>query len=70
MRQEIEKLGQVKGSSAWGSVSKKLGFRMKSQMCSAQEGSVSNQSRGSAKTEKVKVKDRYGKHKKNSSPEG
>lgn len=70
MRQEIEKLGRVKGSSAWGSVSKKLGFRMKSQMCSAQEGSVSNQSRGSAKTEKVKVKDRYGKHKKNSSPEG
>ncbi|KAI3439168.1 uncharacterized protein J3R85_005127 [Psidium guajava] len=69
MRQEIEKLGRVKGSSTWGSVSKKLGFRMKSQMCSAQEGSVSNQSKGSGKTEKVKVKDRHGKHRKNLSPE-
>lgn len=69
MRQEIEKLGRVKGSSTWGSVSKKLGFRIKSQMCSAQEGSVSNQSKGSGKTEKVKVKDRHGKHRKNSTPE-
>lgn len=72
MRQEIEKLGRVKGSSTWGTVSKKLGFRLKSQMCSAQEGSVSNQSRGSGKTEKVKVrvKDGHSKHKKNLSPEG
>lgn len=70
MRQEIEKLGRGKGSSTWGSVSKKLGFRIKSQMCSAQEGSVSNQSKGSGKIGKVKVKDRHGKHKKNLSPEG
>ena len=64
MRQEIEKLGRVKGrSSTWGNVSKKLGFRMKSQMCSAEEGSVSNQSSFvSAKHEKMKG--RLGKHKK------
>lgn len=59
MRHEIEKLGKVKGSSsatsAWGNVSKKLGFKMKSQMCSAQEGSVSNQNNtGSFRGEKVK----------------
>ncbi|XP_065882220.1 BTB/POZ domain-containing protein At1g30440 isoform X2 [Euphorbia lathyris] len=64
MRQEIEKLGRSKGSSSsWGNVSKKFGFTMKSQMCSAQEGSVSNQNDGSLKSEKVK--DRRGKHKKN-----
>lgn len=68
MRQEIEKLGRVKGggsSSAWGSVSKKFGFKLKSQMCSAQEGSVSNQNQGSGKVEKLK--ERQGKNKKNSS---
>lgn len=54
MRQEIEKLGRTKGSSAWGSVSKKFGFKLKSQMCSAQEGSVSNQYNGNRKTEKLK----------------
>ncbi|CAO2823368.1 unnamed protein product [Amaranthus hypochondriacus] len=64
MKQEIEKLGRVKGrSSTWGNVSKKLGFRMKSQMCSAEEGSVSNQSSFvSAKHEKLKL----GKHKRTS----
>ncbi|KAI9126694.1 hypothetical protein K1719_002290 [Acacia pycnantha] len=66
MRLEIEKLGQSKGSSAWGTVSKKLGFKLKSQMCSAQEGSVSNQNNGNGKVEKVK--ERNGKHKKISSP--
>lgn len=65
MRQEIEKLGRVKGSSAWGSVSKKFGFKLKSQMCSAQADSVSNQNNGNGKVEKLKV--RQGKHKKNSS---
>ncbi|XAR59370.1 hypothetical protein NMG60_11015190 [Bertholletia excelsa] len=57
MRQEIEKLGQVKGSSsAWlrGSVSKKLGFKMRSQICSAQEASVSKPSKGGGKTSKSK----------------
>ncbi|XP_074272479.1 BTB/POZ domain-containing protein At1g30440 [Silene latifolia] len=66
MRQEIENLGRVKGSSAWGNVSKKfgLGLKLKSQMCSAQEESVSNQSNGvSGKAEKVKAK--RGKLKKN-----
>lgn len=63
MRQEIEKLGKGKVSSAWGNVSKKFGFRMKSQMCSAQEGSVSNWSNGNGKAEKGK--DKHGKHKKN-----
>ncbi|KAL3522809.1 hypothetical protein ACH5RR_015643 [Cinchona calisaya] len=63
MRQEIEKLGRGKGVSPWGSVSKKFGFRLKSQMCSAQEGSVSNQKNSNGKAEKVKEK--HGKHKKN-----
>ncbi|KAM1561621.1 hypothetical protein ACFX1Z_004728 [Malus domestica] len=64
MRQEIEKLGRVKGSSTWGNVSKKFGFKMKSQMCSAQEGSVTNQHNASEKVEKLK--ERHGKHKKDS----
>ncbi|KAK8601875.1 hypothetical protein V6N13_058451 [Hibiscus sabdariffa] len=64
MRQEIEKLGQVKGSSStWGTVSKKFGFKLKSQMCSAQEDSISNQKNGSGKIEKLM--DAKGKHKKN-----
>ncbi|XP_058722891.1 BTB/POZ domain-containing protein At1g30440-like [Vicia villosa] len=68
MRQEIEKLGgKAKGSttSAWGAVSKKLGFKIKSQMCSAQEGSVSKQNNGNNKVEKLK--DRNVKHNRNSS---
>lgn len=68
MRQEIEKLGRAKGgggSSAWQNVSKKLGLRMKSQMCSAQEGSVSTQNNHGGKG-----KDRHGKLKKNPSSEG
>lgn len=65
MRQEIEKLGRVKGSSAWGTVSKKLGFKLKSQMCSAQEGSVSNQNNANNNVEKLK--ERHVKHKKGSS---
>ncbi|KAI3455944.1 hypothetical protein Pfo_012607 [Paulownia fortunei] len=63
MRQEIQKLGKVKGSSTWGSVSKKFGFRLKSQMCSAEEGSVSKQNNGNVKIEKAK--DKHGKEKKN-----
>lgn len=68
MRHEIEKLGRVKGSTTttWGNVSKKLGFgfRLKSQMCSAEEGSVSNMSSvASGKLEKTKEK--HGKLKKN-----
>lgn len=68
MKQEIEKLGRGKPSSTWGNVSKKFGFKLKSQMCSAQEGSVSNQNNHSGKLEKVK--DRHGKHKNNLSPDG
>ncbi|XP_068320176.1 BTB/POZ domain-containing protein At1g30440-like [Pyrus communis] len=64
MRQEIEKLGRVKGSSTWGNVSKKFGFKIKSQMCSAQEGSVTNQHNASEKVEKLK--ERHGKQKKDS----
>ncbi|EEF35771.1 Root phototropism protein, putative [Ricinus communis] len=63
MRQEIEKLGKSKVSSTWGNVSKKFGFKIKSQMCSAQEGSVSNQNNVSAKA--MKSNDRHGKHKRN-----
>ncbi|XP_042520350.1 BTB/POZ domain-containing protein At1g30440-like [Macadamia integrifolia] len=69
MRQEIEKLGRGKTSSKWGSVSKKFGFKLKSQMCSAQDGSVSNQNKEvGGKIEKVN--DRHGKQKKNLSAEG
>ncbi|CAH1448731.1 unnamed protein product [Lactuca virosa] len=72
MKQEIEKLGRGKGggggggggggSSAWGNMSKKFGFKLKSQMCSAQEGSVSKQNNGSGKIEKGREKQH--KHKK------
>ncbi|CAL0304874.1 unnamed protein product [Lupinus luteus] len=67
MRHEIEKLDRAKGSSKWAAVSKKLGFKIKSQMCSAEEGSVSNQKNsGNSKIEKLK--DRHiVKQKKNSS---
>lgn len=66
MRQEIEKLGRVKGSSTWGNVSKKLGlgFKLKSQMCSAQEGSVSNQN-SIASDRSQKAKEKRGKREKN-----
>ncbi|KAJ4981797.1 hypothetical protein NE237_032634 [Protea cynaroides] len=68
MKQEIQKLGQVKTASTWGSVSKKFGFKLKSQMCSAQEGSVNTQNKDvSGKVEKVK--DRHGKHKEDLSAE-
>lgn len=62
MRQEIQKLGRVKGFSTWGNMSKKFGFRLKSQMCSAQEGSVSNQKLEFGKSEKTKEKN--GRYKK------
>ncbi|KAL5731680.1 hypothetical protein ACHQM5_004385 [Ranunculus cassubicifolius] len=52
MKQEIEKLGKGK-SGRWGNVSKKFGFKMKSQMCSAEEGSVSQQGKD-GKVEKVR----------------
>uniref|UniRef100_A0A2P2IL93 Uncharacterized protein MANES_06G060600 n=1 Tax=Rhizophora mucronata TaxID=61149 RepID=A0A2P2IL93_RHIMU len=68
MRQEIEKLGRSKNLSAWGNVTKKFGFKMKSQMCSAQEGSVSNQNNHSGKIENTK--ERRGKHKKSLSSDG
>lgn len=56
MRQEIEKLGRGK-SGSWASVvPRKLGFKIKSQMCSAQEGSVSEQKSRGGKTEKLQAK--------------
>ncbi|KAK4360303.1 hypothetical protein RND71_019255 [Anisodus tanguticus] len=65
MRQEIQKLGgRSKVSTTWGNVSKKFGFKLKSQMCSAQEGSVSKINGKAIKEDKAKVK--YGrKHEKN-----
>ncbi|KAG1368406.1 putative BTB/POZ domain-containing protein [Cocos nucifera] len=61
MKQEIEKLGRAK--SGWSGVPKKFGFKIKSQMCSAQEGSVSEQQKnGSRKIEKLQA--RLTKHKK------
>lgn len=72
MRQEIEKLGRVKGGGGWGSMSKKLGlgFKMKSQMCSAQEGSVSKQSNGVGNGNGKGKVEKLGKHKKKLSLEG
>ncbi|XP_039004761.1 BTB/POZ domain-containing protein At1g30440-like [Hibiscus syriacus] len=65
VKQEIEKISWVKSFSR-GNVSKKFGFKLKSHMCSAQGGSISNQKSKSGKMEKVK--DQKGKQKKNSTP--
>lgn len=62
MRQEIAKLSMVKATSTWENISKKLGFKMKSQMCSAQEGAITQQkhenekvvNKGKEKQEKLK----------------
>ncbi|KAI3800707.1 hypothetical protein L1987_28801 [Smallanthus sonchifolius] len=73
MKQEIVKLGRVKGGSGggggtWSNMSKKFGFKLKSQMCSAQEGSVSKQDNAIGKLEKGRGKQQ--KHKKDLSWEG
>ncbi|KAI3717247.1 hypothetical protein L1987_68741 [Smallanthus sonchifolius] len=83
MKQEIEKLGRAKGGSSgggvsgsgggeggrtWGHMSKMFGFKLKSQMCSAQEGSVSKQNNANGKLEKGRGKQQ--KHKKDLSWEG
>lgn len=65
MKQEIQKLGR--GRSEWNSMSKKFGFKIKSQMCHTQEGSVTERS-GNGKV--GKEKQRNGKHKKNLSADG
>ncbi|KAJ6848917.1 BTB/POZ domain-containing protein-like [Iris pallida] len=65
MRQEIEKLGKGKTGGPWSSMSRKFGLKFKSQMCSAQEGSVSEQKRdGSEKVERL-TQAKLAKHKKN-----
>lgn len=62
MRQEIEKLGGRAGKGGgggWASrvVPRRLGLKVRSQMCSAQEGSVSEQHRSmSAKLDKLQAK--------------
>ncbi|CAL0327838.1 unnamed protein product [Lupinus luteus] len=63
MRQEIEKVGRGKGSSSWGILFKV--FKIKSQICSAEDGSVSNQNNGNSKVEKLKKRLEV-KHKKSS----
>ncbi|XP_024964404.1 BTB/POZ domain-containing protein At1g30440 [Cynara cardunculus var. scolymus] len=80
MKQEIEKLGRVKGGgggggggslgSTWGNMSKKFGFKMKSQMCSAQEGSVTKQNNGNGNEKVERVREKQQKHKKDLSWEG
>ncbi|KAL8113279.1 hypothetical protein AgCh_020549 [Apium graveolens] len=62
MRHEIAKLGMGKGTSTWGSISKKLGFTMKSQMCSAKEGAISKQKHEGGKFDKTE--DKFGKYNK------
>ncbi|KAL8108462.1 hypothetical protein AgCh_024787 [Apium graveolens] len=64
MREEIAKLSTVKGTSTWENISKKLGFKMKSQMCSAQQGAISKQKHESEKGVADKAKDKQGKLKK------
>ncbi|XP_063944243.1 BTB/POZ domain-containing protein At1g30440 isoform X2 [Daucus carota subsp. sativus] len=59
MRHQIERLSMGKGTSTWGSLSKKLGLKMKSQMCSAEEGAISKQ-----KHKVDKTKDRHAKYNK------
>lgn len=56
MKQEIEKLGH--GKSSWTSrVPKRFNLKMKSQMCSTQEGSVTEQQKSmSAKLDKLQAK--------------
>nr|CAB3498668.1 unnamed protein product [Digitaria exilis] len=62
MRQEIEKLGgrsSKGGGGGWASrvVPRRIGLKVRSQMCSAQEGSVSEQQKSmSAKLEKLQAK--------------
>lgn len=60
MKQEIQKLGRV-GTRTWGNMSKKFGLNTKYQMCSAEEGSVSNQNSETGKGEQRKEK--HGKNK-------
>lgn len=50
MRREIAGLDRVKRPSIWGHVSRKLG--LKSQMCSAEEGSVSKPNERVERSEK------------------
>ncbi|XP_030516261.1 BTB/POZ domain-containing protein At1g30440-like [Rhodamnia argentea] len=66
MRREIEKLGQAKSSSSW---TKKFGFKIKSQMCSAEEKSVS-QNNGTLTGRIEKLKERHGKREENLSLDG
>lgn len=54
MKQEIKKLGQ--GRSGWSSVPKKFGSKIKLQLCSAQEDSVSAQQKSkSGKIDKLQA---------------
>ncbi|XP_010941534.1 BTB/POZ domain-containing protein At1g30440 isoform X1 [Elaeis guineensis] len=54
MREEIEKLAL--GRKGWSPIQRKFGFNMKSQMCSAQEGSVSDEKNAVEKVEKLQPK--------------
>ncbi|KAG0478839.1 hypothetical protein HPP92_013558 [Vanilla planifolia] len=62
MRQEIEKFGR---GSGWSGVSKKFGFRFKSQICSRQDDYASEQQSESGKMERLQAK--APKHRRNSS---
>ncbi|KAD3068931.1 hypothetical protein R6Q59_017076 [Mikania micrantha] len=75
MKQEIEKLGRVMGDSggiggggAWSNMSKKFRFKFKTQMCSAQDGSISKQDNATVKLEKGRGKQQ--KHNKDLYREG
>ncbi|KAL9689442.1 hypothetical protein QQ045_009828 [Rhodiola kirilowii] len=68
MRHEIEKLAKVKDSSnitsTWGNVSKKFGFKLKSNMCSAQEGSVTTSQKDASSNKGGKAIEKHAKAKK------
>lgn len=62
--------GGGRGGKTWGNVTRRFGFKVKSQMCSAEEGSVGEQqSKGSDKVEKVRGRDGGRERSKRLSPE-
>lgn len=68
IRQEIERLGHVK-TGGWAVVPKKLGFKLKLQMCSAKEDSVSSRHHRSTSEKIERLHAKLPKHKRSLSIE-